>query len=318
MTVAAERSELVGQQTPRIAPPRPATTRVDDLKWEAEACGIEFIPAQETAGIYLTATGPNGWLYPEVAIIQSRRNGKTEMLVPRIRMDLRDGRSILHTAQNRTLPRRVFMRVARSLDRDEVQSIRYANGQEQITMKNGGEYMIVAPQRGARGLGADTLIFDEIREFEDEDIMAAAAPTVASSPDPQIIYLSNAGSHRSVILNDLKRRGEQGDPGLAYLEWSAAPEWSIDDRRGWAEANPALGYFLQRGGARDGVPNVSRRNDSRRSTFAAGSIRCCRRSCPKRRGCNAKRRSPRSRPGRSWACRCTRPARAHRPCWRGS
>jgi hypothetical protein len=49
-----------------------------------------------------------------------------------------------------------------------------------------------------------------------------------------------------VVLNDLKRRGEDGGEGtLAYLEWSAALERSIDDRDGWAEANPALGHFLR-------------------------------------------------------------------------
>jgi hypothetical protein len=48
-----------------------------------------------------------------------------------------------------------------------------------------------------------------------------------------------------VVLNDLKRRGEGADGELAYLEWSAAPDRSIDDRDGWAEANPALGHFLK-------------------------------------------------------------------------
>ena len=245
MTVAVRTPRIVGVQTPQYAPPQPAKTKLAVLKKEAAEAGIKLIPAQETAGKYLMATGPDGWLYPEVAIIEARRNGKTEILVPRIRADLRAGRAILHTAQNRTLPRRVFMRVARSLPRSEVESIRFANGQESIVMRNGGEYLIVAPQRGARGLGADTLIFDEIREFEDEDVMAAAKPTIASSPNGQIIYLSNAGSHRSVILNDLKRRGEQGDPGLAYLEWSAGAERATDDRDGWLEANPAVGYFLK-------------------------------------------------------------------------
>jgi hypothetical protein len=30
---------------------------------------------------------------------------------------------------------------------------------------------------------------------------------------------------------------------LAYLEWSAAPERSVDDREGWAEANPSIGIY---------------------------------------------------------------------------
>jgi hypothetical protein len=239
---------LLGVQSPRLSPPRPAKSRLEQFEKTASGMGIRLLPWQEAAGTYLTATGPDGWLFREVAIVVARQNGKTELLVPRVLMDLRAGKRVLHTAQNRTLPREVFMRVAWQLLDTEIipNGIRYANGQEKITMRNGGSYKIVAPQRGARGLSADTLIFDELREFEDYDIIAAATPTLTASPDPQTIYLSNAGSDASVVLNDLKRRGEEGGEGAyAYLEWSAAGDRSIDDRDGWAEANPSLGHFLR-------------------------------------------------------------------------
>jgi hypothetical protein len=226
-----------------LAPPRPAKSRLKEWQAEAAHLGVDPFPWQEHAARYMMAVGPDGWLYPEVCFVVARQNGKTELLAPRIRDDLRRGRRVIHTAQNRTLPRKVYMRVANSVDPDEVVSVRFANGQEEIVMRNGGRYIIVAPQRGARGLTADTLIFDEVREFEDFDIVGAAAPTLTASPDPQTIYLSNAGSIESVVLNDLKKRGEQGQPELAYLEWSAAPERAMDDRAGWAEANPALGHI---------------------------------------------------------------------------
>jgi hypothetical protein len=200
------------------------------------------MPWQRSAIRFMTALDAGRWRYPEVCIVVSRQNGKTEMLVPRIIDDLRRGRRVLHTAQNRTLPRRVFIRVAHALDPDEIVIARFANGQEMIEMRNGGEYMIVAPQRGARGLSGDTLIVDEIREFEDWDMMAAAGPILTASPDPQTIFLSNAGSDMSVVLNDLRRRADEGDPELAYVEWSADPATSIDDREGWVQANPALAF----------------------------------------------------------------------------
>ena len=241
-------AEMIGVALPRIAPPQPVKHGLAEFSKVASGVGISLLPWQELAGRYLTAKGPDGWLYREVAIVVARQNGKTELLVPRILMDLRAGKRIIHTAQNRTLPRQVFMRVAWQIHDAEVvkNGIRFANGQEQITMRNGGSYRIVAPQRGARGLSADTLIFDELREFEDYDIIGAATPTLTASPDPQTIYLSNAGSDASVVLNDLRRRGEDGgDDQFAYLEWSAAAERSIDDRAGWAEANPSLGHFLR-------------------------------------------------------------------------
>lgn len=227
-------------------PPDPSHSQLPALQAIAKETGRPLLPWQSLAAKFLTATGPDGWAYREVAIVVARQNGKTELLVPRILLDLRNGKRILHTAQNRTLPRQVFMRVAWQLDKKETGYIRFANGQEEIQLKNGGSYRIVAPQRGARGLSCDTLIFDELREFEDYDIIGAATPTLTASSDPQTIYLSNAGSDASVVLNDLKRRGEEGGTDeFAYLEWSAAPDRSIEDREGWAEANPALGHFLR-------------------------------------------------------------------------
>jgi hypothetical protein len=77
--------------------------------------------------------------------------------------------------------------------------------------------------------------------METWDFIAAAKPTMTASPDPQIIYLSNAGHDHSVVLNALMERADK-DPSLAYLEWSAAPERSVDDVMGWSEANPGMGY----------------------------------------------------------------------------
>lgn len=250
MAIAQPRSsggdEYVGVQAPRLAPPMPAKSLAREFDATAISAGISLLPWQQTASRYLTAVGPDGWLFREVAILVARQNGKTELLVPRILMDLRAGKRLIHTAQNRTLPREVYMRVSWLLDSSEVRGRpRMANGQEKIEMRNGGSYKIVAPQRGARGLSADTLIFDELREFEDYDIVGAATPTLTASPDPQTIYISNAGSDSSVVLNDLKRRSEEDHPEYGYLEWSAAPQRSIDDRAGWAEANPSLGHFLR-------------------------------------------------------------------------
>src|SRR5262245_48693128 len=110
---------------PRISPPQPAKSRLSDLERMAKGAGLEPLPWQRTAATYMTATGPDGWAFREVAVVVARQNGKTELLVPRVLLDLRDGKRIIHTAQNRTLPRAVFMRVAWQLDRKETVHIRY-------------------------------------------------------------------------------------------------------------------------------------------------------------------------------------------------
>jgi len=236
-----------GVSAPRLAPPVPAKTLLSDYRAAAKELKIKLMPWQETAARYLTAQGPaKKWLYRSVAVVVARQNGKTELLLPLILMQLGMGRRILHTAQNRALPRATFLRLAVLLDGSKELSgaIRYANGQESIEFKNGGRYTLVAPRPGVRGNSVDTVLLDEVREQRSFDLMGGIKPTMTASQNPQIIYLSNAGDEDSVVLNDLRRRADS-DPALAYLEWSASPDRANDDRDGWAEANPALGITIQ-------------------------------------------------------------------------
>lgn len=228
---------------PRIYPAQSRRTELARYEAAARELGLALFPWQTIAADYLMAVHGRrrGWRFAEVAVVVSRQNGKTELLLPRIVDGLFAGERIIHTAQIRTLPRKSFLRVARYMTRHhpaEVAEVRYANGQEELLTVSGGSYAIVAAQRGARGEAVDTVIIDEVREFEDFDLIAAIGPTLTASPNPQTIYLSNAGHDRSVVLNDLRRRAES-DHELAYLEWSAAPERAIDDRAGWREANPS-------------------------------------------------------------------------------
>jgi hypothetical protein len=254
MTLArAVAGTALGKAKPRLAPPTPARSDLAVFRETAANVGIDLMPWQETAARYLEAQASDGrHLYREVAIVVSRQNGKTELLVPLIVGRLRQGRRIMHTAQDRDEPREVFYRVADimwshypdlfPLRNGRPTKPRYANGQEEIRLNNGGIYKLVAPTRsGARGPTRDLVIIDELREMDDWDFIAAAKPTLTVSPDPQMIYLSNAGEVDSIVLNAIRDRRDK-DPSLAYLEWSASPERPADDPKGWAEANPALGH----------------------------------------------------------------------------
>jgi hypothetical protein len=228
-----------GHANPRVAPPLPRRHQAADLSKLAQTLGIDLFPWQKTAARYLTSD------YREVCVIVARQNGKTTLLVPLIVQRLLAGKRIMHTAQNRDLPREVFGIVADIFLNLFPHLLRHkprlANGQERIELKNGGIYRIVAPTRGgARGPSNDLVIIDELREMDTLDFIAAAKPTLIASPNPQIVYLSNAGTDDSIVLNALRQR--QDDPGLAYLEWSAAPGREDDDREGWREANPAIGH----------------------------------------------------------------------------
>lgn len=245
-------SALVGSPRPRIAPPLPARSDIAAFRDTATGIGITLMPWQETAARYIEAKGPDGLAYREVAVVVARQNGKSEILVPLIVKRLLAGRRIVHTAQDRAIPREVFYRVAEimwaehsdlfPLRNGRPTKPRFANGQEEIRLTNGGRYRIVAPNAGARGGTNDDVIVDEVRELDDWQFVSAAKPTMTASPDPQIIYLSNAGDDTSVVLNALRDRADK-DPALAYLEWSSSPERPVDDRHGWVESNPAISHL---------------------------------------------------------------------------
>lgn len=237
-----------GVQQPRIAPPMPPESEpYRELVAAAKDSGIRLLPWQLIAARYAMATKGKRWLWPTFAELVARQNGKSELLVPRIMRGLRVGERIVHTAQDRSLPREVFERVADLVPMSLLRRpVRLANGQERIDTWPGGVYRIVAPTRqGARGPSNDLVIIDEARELLDYAYVAAARPTLTASRNPQTWYLSNAGDALSVVLNGLRERAtELGDPGLCYLEWSAEPDRDIDDPLGWAQANPSLGRLI--------------------------------------------------------------------------
>ena len=245
LTEVAPTQVLYGSTQPRIAPPAPLRSALDDWRAAAAVAKIDPLDWQLIGARYLMATKPDGsWLYPDVCIVGARQNGKTKLLVPRILDDLRKGRRVLHTAHRMRLTVKVFRQVAMIAKEVDGAKIRWQVGMEEIYHPSGGTYAPIAALRGARGDSGDTLIVDEVREFEDTEAMEATGPTLAASHNPQTIFLSNAGSSASLVLNSLRRRGEEeADDTLAYLEWSASPERSIDDVAGWQEANPAMGHF---------------------------------------------------------------------------
>jgi hypothetical protein len=246
----APRSQPKGREKPRLAPPVPANKDWREFHDFAKAIGIDLFPWQDYAARYLTAaTADLRWLYREVAIIVARQNGKTTLLVPLIIQRLLKGQRIMHTAQNAKLPREVHDIVAVTLQQhyaDELpkrRAISYAVGHEEIRLRNGGWYRIVAPTKGgARGPSNDTVIIDELREMDNFDFIGAAKPTLTASKTPQMVYLSNAGTELSLVLNALKGRADE-DPSLAYLEWSAGPDRADDELAGWLEANPSIGHM---------------------------------------------------------------------------
>jgi len=238
---------------PRLGTKRTSRrTRANEAAAVAEVVGRPLLPWQTTAlevGLETTDTG--AWAYRDVAVAVARQNGKTGgILETRILTGLLLwGERVLHSAQNRELPRESFLAIADTLETRFPGRLaarpRRANGQETVRMGNGGSYRIIAPRPDApRGHVADLIVIDEVREYRDTAFVSAILPTLNTSQNPQVWWASNAGDPDSVVLNGLRQRGLDTDPTLAWLEWSADPALADDDPQAWSQANPSLGTLI--------------------------------------------------------------------------
>jgi len=126
-----------------------------------------------------------------------------------------------------------------------------ANGDEAIELVTGQRLKFVARSKASgRGFTGDKIILDEAYDL-DGDQIAALVPTMATRPNPQIIYTSSAGMADSDVLRDVRDRGRAGgDPSLCWMEWCATASgkdakgrdvYDLDDRAQWKAANPSYG-----------------------------------------------------------------------------
>lgn len=252
----------MGSPTPRVATPVPdgAVSIGSDVAELAEAIGEPLFPWQELVAERTALVDPSTgrWCHQTVGVVVARQNGKTHLLRPRILAGLYlwGERLIVHTAQNREISLETFRAVADTIERtpwlrQELRYVRRTNGQEEIALKSGARYRIVASTAAAaRGLSADLVIIDEAREHRTVDAYAALVYTTQARPNPQTWLTSNAGDATSVVLNRVRDQAVRAiaapgtDTTVGYLEWSAPPGCKLDDRDGWAAANPSLGLTL--------------------------------------------------------------------------
>jgi phage terminase large subunit-like protein len=119
------------------------------------------------------------------------------------------------------------------------------NGNERIILENGAEVKVVAATTdSARGLSADCVWVDELRECGVEALDAVKSTTL-TRPNSQRFYTSNAGHKESVVLNEMRERSLTKAPeSVGYYEYSAPDNCDIWDRANWAMANPSLGTLI--------------------------------------------------------------------------
>ncbi len=251
--------EVLGLSTPRIqTKPAEGESLGNEVAEFADAIDMPLLDWQRYVVDEASKVKNDKFVHKTALFIVSRQNGKTHLLRMRILAGLYlwDNKLQIATAQNRDVALETFRQVVDIVDnydwlRKKVRSITRANGREEILLKNGCRYKIIAPTSGAaRGLSADTVYLDEARQHKTTDAFAALAYTMQARPNPQLWVTSNAGDIHSVVLNSLRDRAlhkidKDTDDDIMYMEWSAHPDRRLGDIEGWKEANPALGRTIQ-------------------------------------------------------------------------
>jgi phage terminase large subunit-like protein len=252
-TRGLKKKPLVGAVKPRICTPfLKGASKVGEVAELAEKIGMPLLDWQLLVLEDMLRVDAKGdFRRKTMGLLIARQNGKTHLarMLILAHLFLWDSKMVIGMSSNRNMALDTFRQVANAiLDndflKDQVKQIRYANGQESITTLRGNRYQIVAATRdGSRGLTANFLFIDELREISEEGWKAARPTTRATGG--QTLVCSNAGDAYSIVLNDLRERAlSYPSPTLGWYEYSAPPHCKVDDRNAWAMANPSLGKLI--------------------------------------------------------------------------
>ena len=245
--------KIKGHEKPRVHTPYlKGPSRAQEVADLAEKIGMPLTPWQRhVLEDMLKVDKDNQFRRKTLGLLIARQNGKTHLARMMIlgHLFIFGSKNVIGMSSNRNMALDTFREVANTITandflNDQVKKIRYANGSEEIVLKTGARYEIVAATRdGSRGKHADLLFVDETREISEEAWIAARPTTRATGG--QTLTCSNAGDAFSSVLNDLRERAlSYPSETFGWYEYSAPAHCKLDDRNAWAMANPNLGYFI--------------------------------------------------------------------------
>jgi hypothetical protein len=168
--------------------------------------------------------------------------------------------NIIYTAQTRGAARKKWedehVLALEATPLKKLFRVRKQLGQEAIRWRNGSSHGIESnTEKAAHGQTLDMGVIDEAFAQTDERLEQAFKPAMITRPQPQLWFLSTAGTAQSVYLRQKVEAGramvESGSSGsMCYFEWSAPgahdPEGAADpeDPATWWACMPALGHTV--------------------------------------------------------------------------
>lgn len=228
-----------------------------------------LLPWQEWLAIHALELKPGGgFRYRTVVTLVGRQNGKTLLTKALALFFLYklDAKMVIGTAQNLDTSSEAWEQAVSDIEASPVLSAEFvrtvrAAGKRILELTGNRRYRVAsATRKGGRGLSAQLVVMDELREHTDWESWGAVTKTTMAQPGSLVWCISNAGDDKSVVLRHLRAQAHAqcGDPDgiaaeneavpgedeadLGFFEWSAPPECLTTDRNAWAMANPSLGY----------------------------------------------------------------------------
>lgn len=200
------------------------------------------------------------WAAFELLVLVSRQNGKggvTEAIELGSMFLFREP-LLMHSSHHFSTTRAAFQRVVDIIDasdwlRRRVADVSRSKGDESVTLTRdaGGSrlYFSARTLRAGRGLTGSKTIFDEAAWLTVGQY-AAQTPTLATIPNPQIIYTTTPPDDEvgpmpeDAMLPSVRARGLVGGSRVAMFEWSPGADYDRTDRDLWYDCNPSLGIRI--------------------------------------------------------------------------
>lgn len=263
---------MLGSEVPRLwTPPlrelTPATTLgYDIIGFAEEDLKAPLDPWQQWTVIHGFELMPDGRTrFKKLLVLVARQNGKTHlckvlclywMYVQRVPRILGTSTKLEYAKESweeaKKLARRRPELNAEISHRGAVKTVNggvllWRADPEEQRLETGSTYKIApANEEGGRSQTNDRVIMDELRQHHDYSAWDAAEPTTSVPWSSMIVGASNAGSDRSVVLNDWRKEAIDfintgvGDPRVGLIEYSSEETASPDDIYALAQANPNL------------------------------------------------------------------------------
>lgn len=189
------------------------------------------------------------WLTLESAEEVPRQNGKGEIInaLMLLHLFVLRTKTVIYSAHEFKTAKESYLKIYELIRNTpefhkQVEYYHNSNEDTSIKLKTGQRLRFLTRSKdGGRGFTGDIIIFDEAFNLS-QSSLAAVLPTLSSVPNPHIYYFSSSGKDtgESDVFRGLKKRGEEGDPRLIWLSFSADPKTcDPDSPESRAEANPA-------------------------------------------------------------------------------